>query len=155
MSATIADLRAAVVARLQAVPELAGVEILSEDRNDITTMINMALAQGKGLVLVVSTGAERFTQPSNPTPVATVELYVEVGEIPAINRTPSGSRLPASDASVLVIRALHHFAWTAGKVLVVTQKLYDRDDKKKLVTYTPILTTTVEYPGGSPVPTKG
>jgi len=155
MSATLADLRTAVVSRLQAIPQLAGVEILSEDRNDITTMIATALAQGKGLVVVVQTGNERFTQAGNPTPVSTVELFVEVGEIPAINRAPSGSRLPASDASALIIRALHHHVWTPGKTLIVTEKVYDRNDKKKLVTHTPVFSTTIEYSGGSPVPTKG
>lgn len=150
MPSDIPELRRSVVAKLQAIPQLAGVEVISEDRNDVATAINTALAQGRGIVLVVSTGAERFTQGSNPTPVSNVEVYVEVGEIPAVNRGPKGSRVAASDAAALVVRALHHFPWTHGKVLVASEKLYDRNDTKKIVTYTPIFTTTVEYPGGDP-----
>lgn len=152
MPATIATLRASVVAHLQAIPQLAGVAVLAEDRDDVVTAISTALAQGRGLVLVVSTGAERFTQGGNPVPVSDVDVYVEVGEIPAINRGPKGARIPASDVSCLVVRALHHFVWTPGKVLVADAKAYDRNDKSKVVTYTPIFKTKVEYPGGSPVP---
>ena len=152
MIASIATLRERVVAHLQAIPEPAGIPVIHEDRDDVMTAIRTALAQGQGLVLVVSTGPERFTQGGNPLPVADVDVFVEVSEIPAINRGPKGARIPASDAACLVVRALHYYAWAPGKVLVADAKAYDRNDTSKTVTYAPIFKTKVEYPGGSPVP---
>lgn len=142
---SIADLRQAAVLRLQAVPEFSGVAVLAEDRLDLVTEINKAVATGKGLVVTVATGSEKFRQGANPKPVAEVELVVEVGENPMVNRAPTGARLPASDAAALVVRALHHFPWTPGKVLVASEKVYDKDDKAKIVTYAAIFTTLIDY----------
>jgi hypothetical protein len=143
---TIADLRSAVVLRLQALPALQGVAILAEDRLDLTSEVNAALATGKGLAVTVACGNEKFRQGANPRPVSEVELIVEVGEIPLINRAPSGSRLPASNAAALIVSALHHYPWEPGKVLVASEKVYDKDSKTKVVVYASIFTTLIEYP---------
>jgi hypothetical protein len=145
---TIADLRAAVVQRLQANEKLAGITILAEDRLDLSTEINKALATGKGIVITVATGSEKFRQGSNPVPVAEVELIVEVGEIPLINRSKNGARLPASEAAAIIVSALHHYPWEAGKVLVASEKIYDKDAKEKIVSYASVFTTLIQYPQG-------
>lgn len=140
-----AELREAVKKRLEAAPELAGVAILLEDRLDIEHEIGVALGTAGGLVCVVSTGAEKFRQSGNPVPVADIEVFVEFGEVPAVNRSASGSRLPASTAASIAVKALHHHQWRPGRVLVASEKLYDRHDKTKLQTYTCVFTTVVDY----------
>lgn len=139
------DLLQSTVLRLQSLPELKGIEIIPEDRLDILTAINTALYQAKGMVIVVSIGDEEFTQPANPTPTANAELFVEIGEIPSINRSETGARIPGSSVSRIVVKGLHHFAWEPGKCLVARKKLYDKNDKTKIVTRTVILSTLIAY----------
>ena len=145
---TIADLRTAVVQRLEANEKLAGITILGEDRLALMSEINKALATGKGIVITVSTGSEKFRQSANPVPVAEVELIVEVGEIPLINRAQSGARLPASEAACIIVSALHQYLWEPSKTLVASEKIYNKDDKAKIVTYASIFTTFIQYPQG-------
>lgn len=139
------DLRAATVRRLESLPVLAGVPVIAEDRMNILTEIQTALGQGGGLVVTVGTGSAKGAAPNDALPQADVELVVEVAEIPAINRGETGRKIPAITAAVIAVVALHHFAWERGKALVFDEFVYDREDKKQIVSYTAIFKTRVSF----------
>lgn len=142
---TPAALRDEVVRVLSANPRLSAVTILAEDRLDLTTEIAKALGRAKGIVIVVLTGAAKGKSSNLPIAQATVECLVEVAEIPAINRSPSGANLPAIDAATAAIATLHHFQWCHGRTLIFDDLDYDMSEKLKMQKYTITLKTDVSF----------
>lgn len=146
--ATLDDLRAAVVRRLETLAVLPKVPVIAEDRQNIGTEIRKALGIGGGLCLTVSTGNATNLTPGAEIPQGTIDVIVEVGEIPAVNR-PAGGRtgfgIPAITAAVCAVRALHFFGWCPGKTLVWREMQYDKDDKDNIIVYTLIFSTVVNF----------
>ena len=141
---TLDELRETVCRRLESLPELSGVPIIPEDRQNIATEITKALSQLKGIVIVVNTGDGRCDAPGNPNPTAEVSLLIEISEIPAINRTRNGSQIPAVDAMGIVIRALHQHVEKEKGSLTFRGWGFDN---AKLLTYTPEFLTRVVFRG--------
>jgi|GEM_PF-5696438 len=139
------DLRAAVTRRLEALPALAGVPIIPEDRQNLVFEIDKALGQGGGLCVTVGTGSAKGAAPNDPLPQADVEIVVEVAEIPALNRGAGGRQLPAISLAVAAAAALHHHAWEPGRALVFDEIIYDRDDKRAVVIYALVFRTRVAF----------
>jgi hypothetical protein len=137
---TVKELREHVCRKLEGVPELSGIPVIPEDKQNIATEINKALSQMKGIVIVVNTGDGRSEEPNNPNPVAEVSLLVEIAEIPAINRTPRGSQIAAVDAMGIVVSALHHHVEKDKGCLAFRGWGFEN---AKLITYTPEFTTRV------------
>jgi len=133
---TLDDLREAVVQRLESLPVFPSrVSVIPEDRQNITTEVRKALGAGGGLVIIIYTGNARNISPATPIPNCELEVIIEVGEIPAINRGATGTKIPAVEAARICIRALHQFAWTEGRCLTFREQEYNRDDKGSVVQY--------------------
>ena len=142
---TVDDLRAAVVRRLESLPVLPGIAVIPEDRQNIMTEVSKALAKGNGMVIIVYTGDAKNTAPSAPIPQCELELIVEVGEIPALNRGATGTRIPGSEVARYCVRALHQYIWTAGKSLTFREQRYNKDDTKQVVQHLLYFTTHVSF----------
>ena len=140
-----AALRDEVVRALSANPRLSAVTVLAEDRLDLTTEIAKALGRAKGIVIVVVTGAAKGKSSNLPIAQATIDCLVEIAEIPAINRSPSGANLPAIDATLAAVETLHHFQWCHGRTLVFASVDYDMSEKLKMQKYTITLNTDVSF----------
>ncbi len=139
------ELLKAVVAKLQSLPLLSGFPIIPEDAKNIATEVNKALAQSGGFCIVVSTGDGRNESPANPTPSESMEVMIECGEIPAINRVAGGRLIPSLKVAVACIKALHLFSVDTGTTLVFARREKEIDTKGGLVKHTPIFTTKIAH----------
>jgi len=143
--ATLDDLRAAVVRRLESLPVLTGVAVIPEDRQNIATEVRKAMANGKGLAIVIYTGDAKNIAPAAPIPQCELELIVEVGEIPAMNRGPAGTKIPGCEVARYCVRGLHQHEWSYGKSLTFQQQQFNKDDKAMIVQHLLFFTTIVSF----------
>lgn len=139
---TINELREAVCRKLESLPELAGVPVIPEDRQNVVTEITKALSQAKGLCVVVNTGEGRCDAPGNPAATSELQLLVEIAEIPVINRSPAGLRLPAVDVMGIVVSTLHQHTDPTGGTLTFVDWSFMND---KVIKYTPAFSTRVMF----------
>jgi hypothetical protein len=139
------DLLKAVVARLQSLPLLSGIPIIPEDESDIATKMNNALAQAGGFCIVVSIGDGRNESPANPTPSESLEVVVECGEIPVINRAAGGRMIPAIKVAVACIKSLHLHPIDTGTTLVFARREKELETKTGFIKHSPIFTTKISH----------
>lgn len=139
------ELLKAVVVKLQTLTLLSGIPIIQEDEADIATKMNKALAQAGGFCIVVSTGDGRNESPANPTPSESLEVMVECGEIPAINRVAGGRMIPSIKVAVACIKALHLYPVDTGTTLVFARREKELDTKTGFIKHTPIFTTKIAH----------
>lgn len=112
MSLELTYLKEQTVKRLNSLPALSKVSVLMEDNLDLEAEINKALEQTGGLVVVVSYGDCEGIDSAIKPPLANVELVVEIGETPILNRSDGGSNIVGSDLATMVAKALHQYRWT-------------------------------------------
>ena len=140
--ATLSDLTAAIVSRLQsaqqpggAAPQLTGAVILREDAHDLETEINKAIGQTGMLILV---GQPHFTNTAtltNPAAQLKINTAIAIGELPALWRRPRADGQPrphAVDAVQLVTQLLHHYKIDGFQPLCVLRGDFVPDKKRQL-----------------------
>lgn len=106
MSNIVTTLQAAIEARLKEDPQLSAVAIITEDRKDLNTEIETAIAK-LGLCIVIGTASLGVSNPNLPGPVFdSVEFSAIVAENVLLNRS-LGSELDAMSAAIAVHEQLH------------------------------------------------
>lgn len=109
MTNELNTLQSVATDRLKDDPLLSQVEIVSEDRSDLVSTIEMALAK-VGVCLVVGTVSAGVTNPNLPGPTFdSIRLTVSVTENVIINRSPGSAQLDAISLALAVARRLHHW----------------------------------------------
>jgi hypothetical protein len=141
------ELQDAITARLRE-DEVLGViqdlPILTENHSALLDKLAVALAKGKpGLSFVVSTPKIIFGQEGRTPETTTATISIVVSENIALNRSGSGTRLPALDAALRAWVQLN--AWEPGNgwTRLVPISL-DTIDVQPLLTYELVLETHTE-----------
>lgn len=138
----LVELRESCTKRLGSLLQLTSIAILTEDKLDLITEIQKALAQSKGFVIVVSTGDLVGQSPNVSPPECVVDVVVEVAETPAINRSETGAKIPAIEAATIVAKALHCYQWCEQFVLTF-ERMRQSVENKSIVLYTLTFKTSV------------
>lgn len=109
MDNPLQSFQSAIVEHLKGDALLSQVEILAEDRMDLESAIQLAMAK-LGVVLVVQTVSVGVTHPNLPGPhFDAVKFTVVVGENTTLNRAPGSLQLDAISLAIATAQRLHHF----------------------------------------------
>ncbi len=129
------NLQSSIVERLKGDPMLSQIEILAEDRLDLESAIQLAMAK-LGVVLVVQTVDVGVSNPNLPGPCFdAVRFAVAVVENVTLNRAPGSSQLDALSLAISTAKRLHHWRpldvenWSGYTVLAAENTIqYQQSD---------------------------
>jgi hypothetical protein len=106
---SLLQLQEEVAATLNLAPDLTGVQTLSVRKLDVYSEIAKAVNAYKGLFLAVSALTAKNITPGIRSVRLQVELVVTANELPTLNRSNLGTKLPGDEAIISVIERLHFF----------------------------------------------
>lgn len=109
MNNPLTSLQDAIAEKLKTEEMLSAVEIITEDRGDLASSIETALAQ-LGICLIVGVARLGVSNPNAPGPqFDSVSFSVAVTENVTLNRAPGSLQLDALSAAIRISQCLHHW----------------------------------------------
>lgn len=119
IASILSRLQDEVVARLKNDEYLSEIDVISEERKDLTQSITLGL-QKLGVVIVAQTVAASATHPNLPGPhFDSLKFSVEVIENVLFNRAANGTSKPALEIAVRIAQCLHQFKMELGGLILI------------------------------------
>lgn len=121
MNGLFEEIQAEVETALEAHPYLSGLNVISEDKGAIESLVQTAITRAGLSVLVVMPDATCHAADTVPALLDPITVVVEVAENPVMNRGTGGTGKACGIVTECIIQALHLHTAASGRIYALSR----------------------------------